>query len=132
MNNASGITLTHDKVLLAPIVLEEKTEGGIVIPKAAREREDMGGTHGILVDCGPTAREMHELRGVEPGDIVLFSKFAGTEYIAADGVKYRIIKAGDVLGKTAKVFNPRYQVKVATAEYAPGKSEDDLALAASV
>lgn len=113
MNNTSGITLTFDKVLLRPVEIEEKTEGGIIIASQAKQKEDMSSVHGILVDAGPIAWESHELQGIKPGEIVLFSKFSGTEYTAMDGIKYRIIKVGDVLGKTEKVYNPRFKVKAA-------------------
>lgn len=110
--NTSGITCTSDKVLLKPVEIETKTESGIVIPDDAKKREDMASCHGILVHAGPIALMSHELDGVVYGDIVIFTKHAGTQYVAKDGVKYRLLRVSDIIGKTDGVYEPMYRVNV--------------------
>jgi chaperonin GroES len=111
-SNTSGITCTSDKVLLKPVEIETKTESGLVIPDDAKKREDMASCHGILVDAGPIALESHELAGVKMGDIVIFTKHAGFQYTAKDGVKYRILRVSDIIGKTDGVYEPVYRTNV--------------------
>ena len=50
--NESGIYPVDLKVLVLPIKQEEVTSGGIVIAKAQRDKEDLGGIDAILVSCG--------------------------------------------------------------------------------
>ena len=43
------VKLLHDRVLIKRLAQEEKTESGILIPDAAKERPQMG----IVVEAGP-------------------------------------------------------------------------------
>ena len=115
-NNTSGITCTSDKVLLRPVHIEGKTEGGIVIPMEAAKRENMASCHGTLVAAGPIALESHELDGIAIGEIVIFTKHAGFQYIAKDGIEYRILRVADITGKTDGVYEPVYRVNIEGAK----------------
>ena len=84
-----------DRLLVKPRESEEKTKSGIVLPDSAKEKPQEGevisiGT-GVKDDKGnvtPTE--------VKVGDIVLYSKYSGTE-VKIDGEEYLIIKESDVL-----------------------------------
>ncbi len=95
----------HDRVLLRRMEEEEKTAGGIIIPDTAKEKPM---TAEVLA-VGPGAfNEDGEERiplDVKVGDIVLISKWAGTE-VNIDGEDLLVIKESEIMGiiegKTAK------------------------------
>jgi chaperonin GroES len=76
------------RVLVRRAVEKDKTEGGIVIPDQAVEKPQQG----EIVAVGPEASEV-----VKAGQIVLFSKYSGTE-IKLNGETFLIIHFEDVLG----------------------------------
>jgi len=72
-----------DHVLVRPSEAEERTRGGIVLPDAAQKKpmegEVLAVGSGKLLDSGkrvPTS--------VKVGDIVVYSKYAGTEVTVKD------------------------------------------------
>jgi len=84
-----------DRVLLKPMEEEEKTKSGIVIPDTAKEKPQKGkvlavGTGRILDNGTRVPLE------VQVGDIVVFSKYAGTE-VKVDGEEYLIVSERDIL-----------------------------------
>lgn len=79
-----------DRVLVKPVVAEEKTIGGIIIPDSAKEKPAKGEV--IAVGTGSKDEEMV----LHVGDIVLYGKYAGTE-IEHEGEKYLIMRQSDVL-----------------------------------
>lgn len=64
----------HDRIIVKPAQVEEKTAGGIIIPDTAREKP----LTGIVVAAGPGKKD--EPVTVKAGDRVLFGKYAGTEF----------------------------------------------------
>jgi chaperonin GroES len=86
----------HDRVVLKRVEAEEKTSGGIIIPDTAQEKPQQG----EVVAVGPGGRdEAGKLipLEVQPGDLVLFGKWSGTE-VKIDGVEYLIMKESDIMG----------------------------------
>ena len=85
-----------DRVLIKVLEAEEKTKGGIVLPDTAKERPQQGKViavgKGKLLESG----EVKPLE-VKEGDIVVFSKYAGTEVRAKDGEEYLILREDDIL-----------------------------------
>lgn len=86
----------HDRVLVRRLEQEAKTAGGIIIPDTAKEKP----TEGEIVAVGSGARD--ESGKVTPldvkaGDIVLFSKWAGTE-ITINGEELVVMKESDIIG----------------------------------
>lgn len=79
-----------DRVLVLPAPAEEKTIGGIIIPDSAKEKPLKGEV--IAIGNGTKDEEMV----VNPGDTVLYGKYAGTE-IELDGEKYLIMRQSDIL-----------------------------------
>ncbi len=84
-----------DRVMILRLEAEDKTEGGILLPEAAKEKPQKGevvavGT-GKLLEDGSRAK-----MSLKKGDVVLFGKYAGTE-VKIDGEDYSIMSECDVL-----------------------------------
>ena len=78
-----------DRVLVDPIVADEKTASGIIIPDtASREKPKQG----KVVAVG----ELQDVTDVKVGDTVVFSDF-GYDEIQADGKEYYIIQSKNLL-----------------------------------
>ena len=79
-----------DRVLIEPTAAEETTMAGIIIPDSAKEKPLKGKV--LAVGNGTKDEEMI----LNPGDTVLYGKYAGTE-IEIEGVKYLMMRQSDVL-----------------------------------
>jgi len=116
MNN-SGIYPKGNRVLVLPDKLEEKTEGGIIIPETDRGRHQMGVLTGTIVDMGADSfREENtevwrlidgamklvekRLSGYEAfakeGDRICFARYAGQPMPGEDGEEYRLLNDLDI------------------------------------
>lgn len=86
-----------DRVVVRPHEAEEKTAGGIVLPDAAKEKQQRGTVvavgPGRLMDSGERCPI-----SVQVGDEVLFGKYGGTE-IEVDGEEVKILRESDILAK---------------------------------
>ena len=85
----------HDQLLVTRTPEEEKTKGGIIIPDSAKEKP----AEGKIVATGAGRMDKAGKRiamGVNVGDKVLFSRYAGTE-IKLDGTEYLMMREDDVL-----------------------------------
>ncbi len=86
----------HDRVLIERVEEEEKTKTGIIIPDAAREKQQKGKI--IAVGKGRVNEKGEVLKlDVKEGDVVLFEKYGG-EDIKMDGKEYVILKEESVIG----------------------------------
>ncbi|MCH5217043.1 MAG: co-chaperone GroES [Muribaculaceae bacterium] len=81
-----------DRVLIEPTAAEEVTASGIIIPDSAKEKPLRGTV--LAVGSGTKDEEMT----LKPGDVVLFGKYAGSEF-ELDGKKYLMMRQSDVLAK---------------------------------
>jgi chaperonin GroES len=91
-----GIRPLHDRVLVEPLVAEEKTAGGIIIPDSAQEKPQ----EGKIVSVGSGARGEDGKTvalDVKKGDTVLYGKWSGTE-VKIDGKDLLIMKESDIMG----------------------------------
>ena len=79
----------RDKVVVKPSEEEEKTAGGILLPDTAKKKPQEGKVvavgSGHVLDDG-TVKEL----AVKVGDIVIYSKYGGTE-VTLDGQDYVIL-----------------------------------------
>jgi chaperonin GroES len=84
-----------DHVVIKPLEAEEKTAGGILLPDTAKEKS----TRGEVMAVG-SGRVMSNGRVVKPsvsvGDIVLYSKYAGSE-VKVDGKELKIVQESEIL-----------------------------------
>ena len=84
-----------DKVLVKPSTSGETTAGGIVLPDTAKERPQEGTV--VAVGPGRTLDSGEKVKvSVEEGDLVIYSKYGGTE-IKSDGVEYLILDESSLL-----------------------------------
>jgi chaperonin GroES len=90
----------QDRVIVERLAEEEKTKGGIIIPDTAKEKPMEGKV--IAVGKGKTTEDGKLLKlDVKAGDVILFSKYAGTE-VKIDGKEYLIMREDDILGIVEK------------------------------
>ncbi|UCC61170.1 MAG: co-chaperone GroES [Dehalococcoidia bacterium] len=89
-----------DRVIVKPIVKEEVTKGGIVLPDTAKEKPQEGEVvavgPGTIGDDGKRV-EME----IKKGDKVIYAKYAGTEWKDKDQ-EYLILREADILSKIGK------------------------------
>ena len=86
-----------DRVLVKPILGEEKTAGGIIVPDTAKEKP----MRGEIVAAGPGKLNDDGKRSamdVKKGDKVLYGKYSGTEF-KLDDEEYLIMNQDDILAK---------------------------------
>ena len=92
---STKITPLGDRVVVRALELEEKTRSGIVLPDTAKEKPQEGEVvatgEGRTLDSGDKVAV-----SVEPGQRILFAKYAGTEIKLGDD-EYLILSEKDVL-----------------------------------
>ncbi len=84
-----------DRVVVKPLEQEDKTAGGIFLPETAKEKPQQG----KIVAVGPgKVLESGERAApnVKKGDVVLFSKFGGTE-VEVNAEELLIMRESDLL-----------------------------------
>jgi chaperonin GroES len=85
----------YDRLLVKRVEEETKSKGGILIPDTAKEKPQQGR---VIAAGGGKVMEDGTVRPllVVPGDRVLFTKYAGSEF-EFDGEQHLIIREDDVL-----------------------------------
>ncbi|MBC7194881.1 MAG: co-chaperone GroES [Caldisericia bacterium] len=84
-----------DKIIVEPEKEEEKTKSGIVLPDTAKEKPQKG----KVIAVGPGKVLDNGQRSpmeVKVGDIVIYSKYAGTE-VKIEDKEYLILSDRDIL-----------------------------------
>jgi chaperonin GroES len=102
IENESGLQVTANKVLIKLMEVKATTAGGIIIPEASQEKEQLAQQLGTVLAMGSTAKDYPEMEGIEIGDIVFFPRYRGADF-PVEGVRYWVMKAEDILGKAAKI-----------------------------
>jgi len=89
----------HDRVIVKRMAEEEMTKGGLYIPETAKEAP----AEGKILAVGPGKSEDGKVvpLGVKVNDVVIFSKYAGTE-VKIDGEELLIMREEDILGIVQK------------------------------
>lgn len=90
----------HDRVVIRRAEGDLKSKGGIIIPDTAKEKPQ----EGEVIAVGPGSRdESGKLipLDVKPGDLILFSKWSGTE-VKIDHEDLLIMKESDIMGIVEK------------------------------
>ncbi len=85
----------YDRVLIRPLEVKEAIKGGIIIPDTAKERPQEGEI--VAVGDGKLTEDgkIVDLK-VKKGDVVLYSKYAGTE-VELEGIQHLIMRESDIL-----------------------------------
>ena len=86
----------HDRVLLRRLESDTKTAGGIIIQDTAKEKPAQAEVVAVGTGSRDDAGKLIPL-AVKEGDIVLFSKWSGTE-INLDGTELLVVKESDIMG----------------------------------
>ncbi len=82
-----------DRLVIKKVEAEEKTKSGIVLPDSAKDAPLIA----EVVAIGEAISEDRENKaGIELGDKVIFSEYAGTE-VDLEGEKVTILKLEDIL-----------------------------------
>ena len=95
VSSATQLKPLGDRLVVRPTPREEMTKSGIVLPDTAKERPQ----EGTILSVGPGrtlddgSREAME---VQPGQKILFQKYAGTEF-KLDDEELLILSQKDVL-----------------------------------
>ncbi|WP_419185678.1 co-chaperone GroES [Mangrovactinospora gilvigrisea] len=108
MSEGGGRTVTTTKVAIKPLEdrivvqtldAEETTASGLVIPDTAKEKPQ----EGTVLATGPGRFEDGKRLplDVKVGDVVLYSKYGGTE-VKYNGEEYLVLSARDVLAVIEK------------------------------
>lgn len=86
----------EDRVVVKVLEEEEKTVSGIVLPDTAKEKPQKA----KVLAVGPGRYDDGQLIpvGVAEGDVVIFSKYGGTE-VKVEGDEVLILRASDILAK---------------------------------
>ena len=89
-----------DRLVVKPLQSEEKTKSGIYLPDTAKEKPQEGKV--IAVGPGRMTDEGKRIApDVEVGDVVLYTKYGGSE-IKIDGEEFIIMRESDILAKKKK------------------------------
>jgi chaperonin GroES len=102
--NPSGILPTEFKLLVKPKPAEEVSKGGIIIPTSTKDAEKFAQTEGIVIAVSPLAFtyakpeewEAAKAKPPQPGQTVLYAKYAGNWVKGKDGGEYLLINDKDV------------------------------------
>ena len=90
-----------DRVVVRPIEREEKTKTGIYLPDTAKEKPQEGEV--IAVGPGRKSEDGKVIAmDVKVGDIVIYTKYGGTE-IKIDDEELMILRESDILAKKTKI-----------------------------
>ena len=90
-----------DRVLIEAAPAEEKTASGIIIPDTAKEKPQQGTVLAVGPGRWSDDEGKHFALDVKVGDVVLYSKYGGTE-VSHGGDDLLILTSRDVLAIVGK------------------------------
>ena len=83
-----------DRVVLKQLVAEETTKSGIVLPGQSKEKPQQAEV--VAVGPGGTVDGKEVKMEVKPKDMVIYSKYAGTE-VKLDEEEFIVVRQSDIL-----------------------------------
>lgn len=88
------------RVLIKPVKLAEKTDGGIYLSDQGREKLQRAQTEGVVVALGPRCDISFSDHELKPGDKIQFVQYAGVDYFDPElpDEIFWIINDQDVVG----------------------------------
>ena len=97
-SNKSGFRATGHRLLLLPDVVEETTQGGIVLPKKAVTAEQNMAVIATVIEIGYDAWSDKSTDYCDVGDRVLIGQYSGKFHESpVDGKVYRFLNDLDVI-----------------------------------
>ena len=88
-----------DRILVKPLAREEMTKGGIYLPDTVKDKPQEGTVIAVGTGKRNDKGEIIPME-VEVGDVVIYSKYGGTE-IKEDGEEMMILRESDILAVKA-------------------------------
>ena len=83
-----------DKVVVEATEVQETTKSGFILPTSAQEKQQTAKV--VAVGPGGVIDGKEITMQVKVGDVVLYSKYAGSEF-KIDGKEFTIIRQSDIL-----------------------------------
>ena len=83
-----------DKVVVEATEVQETTKSGFILPTSAQEKQQTAKV--VAVGPGGIIDGKEITMQVKVGDVVLYSKYAGSEF-KIDGKEFTIIRQSDIL-----------------------------------
>lgn len=84
-----------DRILVKRLKAEEKLKGGIILPDAAKKKQEQAEV--IAIGTGKKDKNGVQIPiPVKAGDIILMDKYAGQE-VTLEDVEYVIVRADDLI-----------------------------------
>lgn len=111
VENTSGIHPKGFALLVKPLEIEEKTQGGIVIAQSTLDKEQAAQAQGVLIDKGSFAWNDEPEPRANMGEMVVFSRYKGEVLTGNDGDSYRIINDKDVIAVIDNPLDPQLKVR---------------------
>ena len=97
---AAKIEPLADRLVVKPIEREEVTRGGIVLPDTAKEKPQEGEV--LAVGPGRLSEDGKRIpMDVKVGDIVLYTRYGGTE-VKIEDEELIILRESDILAKKGR------------------------------
>ena len=90
-----------DRIVVKPSEAEQTTASGLVIPDTAKEKPQQGTVLAVGPGRWSDDEGQHFALDVKVGDVVLYSKYGGTE-IKHSGEEYLVLSARDILAVIEK------------------------------
>jgi len=91
----------EDRIVVQPLEAEQTTASGLVIPDTAKEKPQEGKVLAVGPGRWDEDGEKRIPLDVKVGDVVLYSKYGGTE-VKYSGEEYLVLSARDVLAVIEK------------------------------
>ena len=89
----------EDRIVVKPSTAEQTTASGLVIPDTAKEKPQEGTV--VAVGPGRFDDRVRVPMDVKVGDVVLYSKYGGTE-VKYNNDEYLVLSARDILAVIEK------------------------------
>ena len=85
-----------DRIVIQHIETNNTTASGIILPESAKEKPQMAKIVAVGEGGVVDGKEIKII--VKPDDVILYSKYAGSEF-KIEGEEYVIIRQSDILAK---------------------------------
>ena len=97
VENTSGLAPLGRAVLVKPYIVEERTSGGLILPRDTVRKDQLAEQRAVIIEVGPEAWKGEREPRALPGDKILFSKWAGYQAEGPfDGEVYRVVNDADI------------------------------------